>query len=187
MPGLFLSLIACLVVTIAGREQLRVARLADGLGPAPPLFVAIAISAIASSALAAWLGSLLAPMMPAAGKQMFLALALLLAGLEVALLRAGKKPAEPTRSFGAILVVLFSAQLTDAARFLVLALAVATAEPVPAAIGGALGSGIALCMAAGLAGQWEARVPTRIIGWTVGGLLVLIALVLGLSARGAFG
>jgi len=42
---------------------------------------------------------------------------------------AGRAPAEPTRSFGAILIVLGAAQLTAAAGFLVFALAGATGAP----------------------------------------------------------
>ena len=41
MPALFLSLLACLLLTLAGREQVRVARLSAALGPGTALLVAI--------------------------------------------------------------------------------------------------------------------------------------------------
>ncbi len=187
MPAFFLTLIACAVVTVAGREQVRVARLSASLGSGTGLFVAIWLGAILSSAIVAWLGTEIAPMMPAAGKQMFVALALAFSAAEVAILRAGRKPEEPTRSTGAIFLVLFSAQLTDAARFLVLALSVATAQPVLAAAGGALGSGLALSAAALAGADWEEKLPVRRLAWGVGGVLFAVAIVIGLSARGLFG
>lgn len=53
MPALFLSLLACLLLTLAGRDQVRVARLSAMLGAGTGLFVAIWLSAMATSALAA--------------------------------------------------------------------------------------------------------------------------------------
>ncbi|WP_342356659.1 hypothetical protein [Novosphingobium aerophilum] len=134
--------------------------------------------AVASSALAAWLGGrMLAGMAPAA-RGLFGAIALLLAGGEMLLLAPKPAPQEPTHSLFAAGVVLLALQLTDAARFLILALAVGTAAPIPAAIGGALGSMAALAAgwaAPHLLASTEARWARRVIG----GVLLLVGLAVG--------
>ena len=84
-------------------------------------------------------------------------------------------------------MVLLAGQLTDAARFFVLALAVATGTPAFAAVGGALGSGAVLTAAWALASDWEARLPLRALRLAVGGLFGIAAIVVGLSARGLIG
>jgi hypothetical protein len=95
--------------------------------------------------------------------------------------------AEPTRSLGAIALVLLAGQVTDAARFLVLALSVATGNAVLAAAGGALGSGAVLTLAWTLGSEWEARLPLAAIRLALGGLFRLAALIVGMSARGIIG
>ncbi len=184
MPAFFLTMMACLVVTLAGREQVRTARLSAALGGTTSLLVIVWGCAVATSAIAAWAATLIAPMMPPEAKQMFVAIALLLSALELAFLRAGPQPQEPTRSAGAIAIVMFAAQLTDAARFLVVALTLQTGEPALAAAGGALGSGVALTVAVLAAGEWEARVPQKWLAWGFGGVLALVAVIMGMSARG---
>ncbi len=184
MPAFFLTLMACLVVTLAGREQVRTARLSGALGKGGILLAIIWASAIATSAIAAWAGTLLAPMLAPQTKQMFVAIALLLSALELAFLRAGPAPREPTRSAGAIAIVIFAAQLTDAARFLVVALTLQTGEPVLAAAGGAIGSALALTAAVMAGSEWEARVPQKLLSYGLAGVPALIAIILGLSARG---
>lgn len=115
---------------------------------------------------------------------MLVAIALLLAGIELVLLRPGRAPAEPTRSFGAILIVLSAAQLTAAAGFLVFALAAATGVPWLAAAGGALGSGAVLMGAWSMGAEWEAHLPLGVARYSVAALLIVAAIVTGLDARG---
>lgn len=187
MPALFLTLLAAAIVTLAGRDQLRVARIGAVLGAGTGLLVAIIVSAIATSAIAAWAAGMLSGMLTPAAKQIFVAMALGLAALELAFLRAGKAPAEPTRSAGAIFLVLFATQLTDAARFLVLALTIATGEPVLAAIGGALGSMAALLTGACAGEYWEKAVPLAAVRYIAAALLGLAAVIMFLSGRGILG
>jgi hypothetical protein len=84
-------------------------------------------------------------------------------------------------------VVLFAGQMTDAARFLVLALAVATGEPVLAAIGGTLGTGAVLTAGWALGTDWEERMFLRTIRFAAMALFALAAVVTGLAARGIIG
>lgn len=187
MPALFLTLIAAALAVAGGRSALLTARLAAALRPRVGLLAVCWITVAAASALAAWAGALLAPLMPPAGKTMFAAAALALAALELLFASSRRAPAEPTRSLGAIALVLFAGQLTDAARFLVLALAVATGEPVFAAIGGALGSGAVLTAAWALGEDWEKHVFLRTIRFAAAAFFGIAAVVTGLAARGLIG
>jgi hypothetical protein len=187
MSGFFLALMACLAVLLPGRECVRVAQLAARLGAGAGLLAALAISAVVSCALAAWAGTLLAPAMPGPARQMLVAFALLLAAVELAWRAAPPAPAEPTRSAGAMLVVLLASQLTDGARFLVFALAVATGEAVTVALGGALASVAALTAAALAGAHWPAAARLRPLCWIVAGVLAVFGAVTAMIARGLFG
>lgn len=187
MPAFFLALLACALATLGGREVVSTARLSQSLGRGVGLLAVVWISSIVSSALAAWLGGAMAPLLAPDAKRVFAAFALLLGAGELALLRPRRKPDEPTRSAGAMLLVLFSSQITDAARFLVLALAIANGVPELTAAGGALGSGAVLTAAWALGGDWESRLPVRALRLGAAGLLLLAGIALLLSALGLVG
>ena len=187
MPSFFLALLAAAAAMLGGREAVRVARLSAALGSGLGLLVACWIAAILGSALAARVGAGIAEQLVPNAKAMLVAIALLLAGLELAILRPGRAPAEPTRSLGATLLVLSGAQVTAAASFLVFALAGASGTPWLAAAGGAVGSGAVLTAVWAAGSEWEARLPLGVLRYTVGGLLVAAALVTGISARGLLG
>jgi hypothetical protein len=159
LPSFFLAFLACALAILGGRESVSVARLSASLGQGPGLLAVIWISALATSAIAAWLGAAVAPLLFYEAKLVFAAIALLLGGLELLLLRPRAAPVEPTRSTGAILLVMFASQLTDGARFLVLALALATGSALLSGLGGALASGIVLSLAWAIGGEWEQRLP----------------------------
>ena len=190
MTAFFLSFLAAMILCAAGRDGVRVARLAAGSGPAtglgaaPGLMIAIWLGALAASALAAGAGAWLAPQMPGPAREMMVALALGLAAVELLVLKPGRAPAEPTRSTGAILIVLASAQITDSARLVIAALAVLTREPWLVAAGGTLGSGAALTLTALAGGEWERRLPLRALAIGLAALLLLAALIIGFSVRG---
>ncbi|MEO6152019.1 MAG: hypothetical protein ABIT09_01675 [Croceibacterium sp.] len=187
MPAFFLALIAAAVATLASREAARVARLSAALGGAAGLLAAVWLASAASSAVGGWVGALLAAQLAAPAKLMLVALALLLGGIELIVLRPRPPPREPTRSFAAILIVLLAAQVTDAARLLVLGVAAATGGPWLAAAGGALGSGAVLTAAWALGDQWETRLPLSVLRWSLAGLLLASAAMCGLSALGLLG
>jgi hypothetical protein len=175
------------LATLGGREAVRVARLSAALGAGTGLLAACWLGSVVACALSAWLGERVAAQLGPDAKAMLVAIALLVAGIELAVLRPHRAPAEPTRSFGAILLVIGAAQLTAAAGFLVFALAAATALPSLAAAGGALGSGAVLTGAWALGEEWETRLPLTLLRYAVAGALVLAALVTGLGARGLLG
>jgi hypothetical protein len=187
LPSFFLALLAAAAATLAGREAVRVGRLSAALGAKAGLLTACWLACVVGSGLAAWVGSRMGAQLVPDAKAMLVAIALLLAAGELALLRPGRTPAEPTRSFGAIVLVLGAAQLTSAAEFLVLALAAAMPVPELAAAGGMIGAGAVLTAAWSAGVEWEKRVPRKPLRWGVAGLLLLAALVTGLSARGLLG
>ena len=187
MPAFFLALLAAALATVAGREAVRVARLAQALGSGFALLAVLWLATIASSACVAWFGAELGAQMASPAMGILVALALLFAAGEVLLLRPPAVPREATRSIPAILFVLLGAQLTDAARLMVLALAAAGGSPVLAGAGGAAGSGVALTFAWALGAQWESRLPLSAIRWAVAGVLVLAAGLPGLTALGVVG
>jgi hypothetical protein len=187
LPSFFLALLAAAAATLAGREAVRVGRLSAVLGARASLLTACWLACVIGIGLAAWLGSRMAVQLVPEAKAMLVAIALLLAAGELVLLRPGRTPAEPTRSFGAIVLVLGAAQLTSAAGFLVLALAAAMPMPELAALGGMTGAGAVLTAAWSMGAEWETRMPREALRWGVAGLLLLAAVVTGLSARGLLG
>ncbi|HET9630329.1 MAG TPA: hypothetical protein VFP14_12695 [Novosphingobium sp.] len=178
MSGFLFALIACLVASLGARDQVLVARVTEGQGPRPMLLGIALLAACATAAFAAWAGARLLPELAPPLRLVVTAVVLVLAGGEMLLLGPGRAPAEPTRSLAAAFIVLAAQQVTDSARLLVLALAVGTAAPVPAGLGGALGSGATL-VAAWLAPDLPSRLrlPRRVSG------VILALLGLGLLAR----
>ena len=187
MPSLFLALLASALAALGTRQARLVAQLSASLGGSVGLLAVCWLTAAGASAVAAWGGGLVAPVLAGPAKTMFVAAALAVAAIELAWPMRSKPPAEPTRSLGAIALVLGVGQVTDAARFLVLALSVATGNPVLAAAGGALGSGAVLTLAWTLGAEWETRLPLAAIRLALAALFLIAALVVGMTARGIIG
>lgn len=167
MAALLFSLLAVLLVGLGGRDQLTLAALTARQGPRPALLIAALASCAISIAVAVWASDLIAATLNTPARTLFLAMALGLAGAEMLIVRRASTPLEPTNSLGAFVLVLLAQQLTDAARFVVLGLAVFTAAPVPVAMG-AGSAAAALMVGAFLAAQTvvDARWawPRRILG-----------------------
>ena len=94
-----------------------------------------------------------------------------------------KRPKEPTRSSFAAFVVFLLRQWGDAARFLLFALAAATALPGLVAAGGAAGAALALAGGWALGDEIEA-LPLRTFRLAMGAIVLVAGLVLALGARG---
>ena len=110
-------------------------------------------------------------------------LALAMAGVESLLLMPGRRPQEPTLSLGALGIVLLAHQATDAARFLVFAIAVATAAPLPVGIGGAA-AGMGIVFAGWLAPELVLDPRLRTLRRGLGALLLALGAFLCLRAMG---
>lgn len=156
MNGFIFALIAAFLASLAARDQVLVARITAAQGPRPLLLATALLAAALTAALAGWAAMRLLPELAPPLRPVAAGLILVVAGGEMLLVGPGKAPAEPTNSLFAALVVLLAQQVTDAARLLILALAVATAAPLPAAGGGFAGTAAAL-VAAWLAPDLPAR------------------------------
>ena len=154
MPAFLFSLAVTALATLGSREAVRVAQLSVALGQSAALLAAAWLACIIASLLAARLGAAFAQQLPSDGAAVVCVAALLMAAVELVVRRPVRAPVEPTRSLGAVLLVLGSGQLFAAAAFLVFALAAVTGASWPAAAGGALGSGAALTAAWSMGGEW---------------------------------
>ena len=184
MTPLLFAMVACFVTALGARDQLIVARLAAALGNGAGLLVIALASSAGTAFVAAWFGARLAQTMSSSAATMFVAIALLLAAVECAWPNREKRPQEPTRSLGAIAIVLFARQLTDAARFLVAAFAVVFASWPLAGLGGAIGGGAAVTLGWAMGGDLERKLPLRAIRLALAAVLFVLALITGMSARG---
>lgn len=182
MTGFLLAFIATVLAGLGARDQVLVAGLSARLGQRASLLLIGLASATLAAAGAVWLAGSFTPLLPPPARRMLGALALGVAALEMLLWRVRSVPAEPTRSLGAAGLVLLGLQLTDAARFLLFAIVVASLLPGAAGLGGALG-GMVVVVIGWAGGQALLELPlARWRRWLGVGLLVL-AIALGLIIR----
>lgn len=186
MTSFLFAMVASFLAATGSRDQLLVAHLRERLGSSYALLLLAMATAIATAFIAAWFGSTLAGQLSSDAATMFVAIAMLLAAVECAWPNRARTPQEPTRSLGAIGIVFFLRQLTDASRFLIAAFAAALASPMLAASGGAIGGSAAVCFGWFLSGKLE-HLPLRAIRLCLAAVLFLLAIWLGLTARGLIG
>ncbi len=181
MTAAFLAFLAAVLAGVGARDQMLVAGLA-GRRMLPGFLLAIALlTAACAGIVAGKAAQVIAPMLAGDARIMFAGMAAAIAGVECLVVGPAKAPVEPTRSVFAAVVVLLAHQLTDGARFLVFAIAVATAVPTAAGLGGAAG-GAATVLIGALAGE---MLPAARLRWArrgIGGLLILVGVWLMLRA-----
>jgi putative Ca2+/H+ antiporter (TMEM165/GDT1 family) len=183
VDGFLLSLLLVAVLASGGRDQWMVARWAGALGQSRQLLAAALLSSCLAAVAMAWFGAEFANLLPRRAGQMLVAFALAIAAAELALPVRVKVPDEPTRSLGAIFVVLLARQIGDAARFAVFALAAWTTLPFTAGLGGALGGAVAVGLGWAAGAETLARLPLRAVRIALGVGLAIAALFIGLDAR----
>lgn len=181
MSAFYLTLMAVLFSGFGARDQVRIAALSLKKGPRPAaLLLGLAVSA-ATAIFAAWAATLIAPELLPRARVVLLGLTLLFAGAESLILVPRYRPDDATPSLGMLAFQLLSHQLTDAARFLVFGISVATDVPLPAGAGGVLGGMVLMIAAWGVPAIFtdpRTRIARRLVG--VG--LLLLACYLGLRA-----
>lgn len=182
MSGFLFALLAVFLAGIGARDQVLVAALSARQGARPMALVVALVCAMASGALVAWLSGIALPRMGPVQRQMFAALALGLAALEMLFARKTRVPVEPTHSLGAFAVVLLAQQLTDAARFLIFAIAVATSANIAAGLGGMLG-GAGVVAGGWLGGDLLLQRNLAPLRRAVGLVLLMVAVWIGVNAR----
>ena len=181
MSSFLFGFAAALLLTIGARDQLLVARLAGPLGAI--ILLAALVAAALTAGLMARAGDAIAQMLPDAARRMLVAIALGVAAVELVWPGRDKRPKEPTRSPFAACVALLARQWGDAARFLLFALAAATALPAYVALGGAAGAGVALAGGWALGEELDA-LPLRAFRRVMAGIVLLAGLLLGLGVSG---
>ena len=184
----FIALVLTVIAALGGRDQLLVARIrAAGAqrGGLPLLVIGIAC-AVLTGALAAWAGGVVDAMISDAAETMLVAFALGLAGLELLWPNREKRLLEPTRSLGAIALVLLARQVSDGPRFVIFALAASSGAPLLTGVGGAAGAAVAIALGWSLGAALE-RLPLRPVRLALGTIIVVAAIVIGLTARGIVG
>ncbi len=183
MDTFLFSLLLVFALALGGRDQWLVGCWAEALGRRGSLLaLGLGASALTAAAMA-WVGAQFAALLPARVAQMLVAFALAIAGFELAWPVKRDRPREPTRSLGAVAIVLAARQLGDAARFAVFAFAAQASLPAAAALGGALGGGAAVAMGWSLGAAGLVRLPLRPLRLALAACLILAALFIGLNAR----
>lgn len=176
MIWFLLAFLAIVLVGIGARDQLLVATLSARQAQRPALLLISSGSAGLAAFAVLWLGSNFAAQVDPAARPAFAALAMALAAIEMLVIRPRAVPAEPTASLGAFAIVMLARQLTDAARFLLFAIIVASPFPGATALGGALGGMTIVAIGWG-AGQSLVELPLRRVRQAVGAILLLAALL----------
>lgn len=178
MSGFFFAFLAALLASLGARDQLLVAQMTLRQGPRLGLLAVGVLATALTCAAAAWLATTLTAQVPGSGaKMIFAGIALVLAGGEAVLLGAKKPPEEPTRSLFAALVVIAAQQVTDAVRFMVVALALLTSSPVTAGIG-AFAAGTASLTTAWIAPDVMAHPAMATLRRMAGAFLLIAGVVL---------
>lgn len=182
MTGFLLAFIAVFAAGFGARDQVLVAGLAARQGGRPALLLVGVVTAAIAAAGAVWLANGFAPQLAPAARRMLAVLALGLAAIDLLLTRRKPAPAEPTESLGAFSAVLLAQQLTDAARFLLFAIVVASVLPLAAGLGGVLG-GMAVVTLGWSGGQALLDLPLVVVRRWLGGALLVVAAVLFVALR----
>lgn len=147
MDAALIALAACLLTSFGGRAQMTISLLAGSLGRSPGLLVVSVATTLLATLIAAALGAVISGQFVGEARQSIVVVALLLAAIELAVPVTLTYPREPTRSLGAIALVLLARQLIDAPRACVFASAAALASMDHAQIGGGIGAMLAATLA----------------------------------------
>ncbi|MEM6857576.1 MAG: hypothetical protein AAF559_06865 [Pseudomonadota bacterium] len=189
------SFLFCLLlvagIALGARDQMVIAQLSDALadrsGPfvrrPVPLLVLGCVCAVISAGVMTYAGLSLAALLPQRAAQMLVAFALGLAAFELGWPVRIKAAHEPTRSLGAIGLVILWRQLGDGARFVIFAFAAGAVYPLAAFAGGALGGGVAIAIGWMIGEEQLTRWPLNVIRRTFALCLIVAALFIGLDAR----
>ncbi|WP_242127515.1 TMEM165/GDT1 family protein [Sphingobium sp. Sx8-8] len=184
MDALLIGLLGCLLGEMGDKGQWLALALARRFERRGAVIAGLAAAAAANAALGAMTGAFLAPMLGSDARLLFLALALLfLAGGMV----WPVKPPDPLDNwrigpFLTTMLGLFILGFGDGTQFLVLGIAVRTADPILAATGGAIGMFAAWLPVVLLRERFFKALPLRAIRLGGATLILLAAMGAAISA-----
>jgi putative Ca2+/H+ antiporter (TMEM165/GDT1 family) len=184
LDSLLTTLVAAFLAEWGDKTQLLVIALASRFQRPAAVLAAVALGALANSALAAFGGSLLVGYITLRAVSLLLALALIFAGV-AGLIRDKTPDMGATWRVGAFLTTLgcFSLlEFGDKTQFLTFALAGQFNAPILAAAGATIGIVAANAPAAVLGGRLGATVPLRGIRLGVGIVFLVLGLYVAVSA-----
>lgn len=184
MSGFIIALVTVLCTGFGGRDQRLIAQLSARMGRPGWLLAVAGLTTIATAALAAWAGAYIAAMLAAPAKWMLVAMALGVAAVELAWPIKASAPGEPTRSAGAVLLVFLLRQWSDAARFLLFALAAAFTAPQLVGAGGAAGGLIAITAGWAMGDDLERRLPLGLMRLLMAAVVGIVGAITALSVIG---
>lgn len=164
-----------------GGPQLLVGHLSDRLGRSTGLLAVALLTALATSAMAAFAGAWMSAQMIGLYRAGLVSGALILAGGLLAFRRLDRLPDEPTRSFGAIALALTARQALDPSRLVIFASAAALASPWHALAGGGLATSLSMILGWALAERvarttnWRClHFATIAVIWLLAGLIAWV-------------
>jgi hypothetical protein len=181
MSAVCYTFLAVLLAGLGARDQVLVAGLSRCQGRRPGVLLTGLVIAIATTVFVVGVAVKIAPLLAPGARLVMVSIALAFAGVEALWPFAAKQPEEPTASLGALGIILLAHQLTDAARFVILALAVALPAPVTAGLAGAVAGAVSIA-AGWLLPEVFSDPRMRVARGLVGAFLLLAALILGFQA-----
>lgn len=177
------ALVAAALAGIGDRPAHLAAILADRFRPAVVILAAL-VALTAATALAAFAGTLLAPMLTPEAARLLLALALALQGSGA--LWSGKPPERLDRwrlgAFATATFGLFIFAFGDGVQFVVAALTAGRGSPILAAAGATIGATAVIAAAAMLGERSWIKLPLKRSRWAIATLFLVIAATLALQA-----
>lgn len=174
---LFLALLAAFLAGFGGRDQHLVAALRAKLGSSIPLVVTALVCSALITAAMALAGARIGTIIPAPAKIVLVGLAVVLAACKLFWPVRQTPLREPTRSLGALSLVLLFRQIGDGPRLLVFAIAAVSLAPIPVGIGGAIGGCGALLIGYVMGAGLCERLPLRMIRVGVGFIVLAVSVI----------
>lgn len=184
MDAFLIALLGCLLGEMGDKSQWLILVLASRYQRDGIILAGVATAAVCNAVLSAAAGAFLAPMLAGNARLLFLALAILFLGVGM-VFRVKRPDTLDGWKLGAFLTTtlgLFILGFGDGPQFLILGIATRTADPVMAAIGGAIGVTLAAVPVVLLREQFYRHRALPVVRLGGGALLLIVGGLVAASA-----